>query len=64
MTINMRIDPKEVKVFDDDGNLRKIVRFYNDGTIRQRIHFDESGDITHCDNYPELPIGREPVIII
>lgn len=64
MTINMRIDPKEVKVFDDYGNLRKIVRFYNDGTIRQRIHFDESGDITHCDNYPELPVGREPVIII
>ena len=60
----MRIDPKEIKVFDDDGNLRKIVRFYNDGTIRQRIHFDASGDITHCDNYPELPVGREPVIII
>ena len=64
MTINMRIDPNEIKVFDDYGNLRKIVRFYNDGTIRQRIHFDESGDITHCDNYPELPVGREPVIII
>ena len=60
----MRIDPKEVKVFDDNGNLKKIVRFYNDGTIRQRIHFDASGDITHTDNYPQMPEGREPVIII
>ena len=60
----MRIDTNEIKVFDDDGNLRKIVRFYNDGNVRQRIHFDDSGDITHTDNYPQSPEGLEPVIII
>ena len=62
MTINM--DPKEVKIFNTDGKLEKIVRFYNDGTIRQRIHFDRSGDITHCDNYPKMTEDREPIIII
>lgn len=60
----MRIDTNEIKVFDDDGNLKKIVRFYNDGNIRQRIYFDDSGDITHTDNYPEKPEGLIPVIII
>ena len=62
MTINM--DPKEVKIFNTDGTLEKIVRFYNDGTIRQRIHFDRSGDITHSDHYPKLAEDREPIIII
>ncbi len=62
MTINM--DPKEVKIFNTDGTLDNIVRFYNDGTIRQRIYFDKSGDITHSDNYPKLAENREPIIII
>ena len=62
MTINM--DPKEVRLFNPDGTLQKIVRFYNDGTIRQRIHFDASGDITHSDNFPKLASDREPIIII
>ena len=62
MTINM--DPKEVKVFNPDGTLEKIVRFYNDGTIRQRIYFDKSGDITHSDHYPKMAEDREPIIII
>ena len=64
MTINMKLDPMEVKLFSTDGKLEKIVRFYNDGTIRQRIHFDRSGDITHCDTYPKMTEDREPIIII
>ena len=64
MTINMKLDPMEVKLFSTDGTLQKIVRFYNDGTIRQRIHFDASGDITHSDNFPKLASDREPIIII
>ena len=59
-----RMDPKEVKVFNTDGTLDNIVRFYNDGTIRQRIYFDKSGDITHSDNYPKLAEDRKPIIII
>jgi len=58
------MDPKEVKIFNIDGTLEKIVRFYNDGTIRQRIYFDKSGDITHSDHYPKMAEDREPIIII